>query len=234
MEDLAELHVLLLDLEEVEEMLRTGPLKVAAQEKLSQKKLSACEQQKANITSLRKAADEKQLQLKTNEARISDLKAKLNAAASNREYEIITSQIEADKMATSVLEDEILEALEKVDAAVADLATMEEEHKVQVEKQKKIAAEVEASADGLKARAAELNGKIDEAEKAVPANVKDQYRRLRGAHGAGALSSVESKACVSCYSELSAQQNVALNLSKVLFCDSCGRLLYRVKSAASE
>lgn len=234
MEDLAELHSLLLDLEEVEEMLRTGPLKVAAQQKRSEQKLAECEQQKAHITALRKAVDGKQLQLKTNEARIGDLRGKLNAASSNREYEIITSQIDADTMANSVLEDEILEALEKVDVAVTDLATMDEQHKAQVTKQKKLATEVESATAGLEARAAELNGKIDEAEKAVPTNVKDQYRRLRSAHKAGALSAVESNACVACYSELSAQRNIALNLNKVLFCDSCGRLLYKVRVTAPE
>ncbi len=234
MEDLAELHSLLLDLEEVEEMLRTGPLKVAAQQRLTDKKLAECEQQKAHITTLRKAADGKQLQLKTNEARIGDLRVKLNAAASNREYEIITSQIDADTMANSVLEDEILEALEKVDVAVSDLARMEEEHKAQGAKQKKLASDVESATAGLEARAAELNGKIDEAEKAVPANVRDQYRRLRSAHKAGALSAVDSNACVACYSELSAQRTIALNLNKVLFCDSCGRLLYKLRATGSE
>ena len=70
---------------------------------------------KEKLLELRKSADGKSLQLKSNEAKNLDLTAKLNAASSNKEYEIISSQIEADKMANSVLEDEILEALDKVD-----------------------------------------------------------------------------------------------------------------------
>ena len=124
-EDLAELHGLLLELEEVEEMLSSGPRKVAAQQRVADKKQAECEQQKAHITDLRKASDEKSLQLKTNEAKIVELNGKLNVAASNREYEIIKSQIEANTMANSVLEDEILEALEKVDAAVQELSELE-------------------------------------------------------------------------------------------------------------
>jgi len=226
-EDLADLHRLLLELEEVEEMLSSGPRKVAAQQRVADKKQAQCEQQQAHITSLRKASDEKSLQLKTNEARIAEHQAKLNIASSNREYEIIKTQIEANTMANSVLEDEILESLDKVDTAVQELAELKGEHEAAVEKQKKTAAEVAESSDGLKANADDLNGRITEAEKKVPASAKEAYLRLRGAHGASALSAVENNACVACYSEFSPQHRVALNLGKVLFCHSCARLVYR-------
>ena len=69
---------------------------------------------------MRMAVDQKQLQLKTGEEKIKDHKRKLNAAASNREYQILKDQIAADEMANSVLEDEIIEALEKVDQFQAE------------------------------------------------------------------------------------------------------------------
>lgn len=226
-EDLAELHRLLLELEEVEEMLTSGPRKVATHDRLATKKQAECDQQKALITDLRKAADAKSLQLKTNEARIQDLNAKLNIAASNREYEIIKSQMEADTMANSVLEDEILEALDKVDVSVATHGELQKAHAAQVEKGQKIATEVAASAAGLQEKATALNGQIELAEKKVPTSAMEMYRRLRGAHGAGCLSSVEGAACSECNSELSQQQRVGMNLGKALFCPSCARLLYR-------
>jgi predicted nucleic acid-binding Zn-ribbon protein len=228
-EDLAELHGLLLELEEVEEMLSSGPRKVAAQQRVADKKQAECEQQKAHITDLRKASDEKSLQLKTNEAKIVELNGKLNVAASNREYEIIKSQIEANTMANSVLEDEILESLEKVDAAVQDLNELEKLHEESVAKQKKTAAEVAESASGLQSKCDELNGQIGAVEKRVPTSAKDAYVRLRGAYGAAALSAIEGGACTQCYSELSPQHRVTLNLGKVLFCQSCARLMYRVQ-----
>ena len=60
--------------------------------------------------------------------RSTSLKAKLNAAASNREYQALKDQIAADQMAGSVLADEILEALEKIDelAAVSRRAAAED------------------------------------------------------------------------------------------------------------
>ena len=54
------------------------------------------------------AADEKQLQLKHREAKLSDLQAKLNMAQSNKEYQLLKDQIAADKQANSVLADAIV------------------------------------------------------------------------------------------------------------------------------
>lgn len=233
-EDLSQLHRLLLELEEVEEMQRSGPRKVAVQEKIANQKLEECGQQKTLITEMRKATDGKSLQLKTTEAKIEDHKARLNAAASNREYGIIKSQIEANTMANSVLEDEILEALEKIDTTASELVELQKQHTELVERQKKTAGEVAAAADGLTQRATALTEKIREAAKCVPASAADQFQRLRGAHGASALAGVENSACDTCYSELSPQNRVALNLGKVLFCDSCGRLLYRIGKGGGE
>lgn len=232
-EDLAQLHALRLDLEEVEEMQRSGPVRIAAQERVANRKQEEHDQQKQVITNLRKAADEKSLQLKSIEVRIGDFKIKLNAAASNREYEIIASQIEADTMAGSVLEDEILEALEKVDAAQAELVEIERAHGEMVKKQKQTAAEVAVAAPGLAERAAELNEKIQLAERSMPASALDAYRRLVAAHGAAALANVEGDACTSCYSQVSPQERVALNLAKVVFCNSCGRMLYRTNDSGA-
>ena len=74
---------------------------------------------------MRVATDQKQLQLKSDEQKIKDHRAKLNAAASNREYQILKEQIAADEMTNSVLEDEIIEAMEKVDQLQATIAEAE-------------------------------------------------------------------------------------------------------------
>ena len=108
-----------------------APRKIAAQEKLLSQKQAERDTLKESLTELRKAADGKSLQLKSNEAKIQDLQGKLNAAASNKEYQIISSQIAADNMANSVLEDEILEALEKVDKRLQDIEATEEAMKDQ-------------------------------------------------------------------------------------------------------
>lgn len=77
-------------------------------------------------------SDQKQLLLKSGEDKIENLRVKLNAAASNREYQALKDQIAADQMAGSVLADEILEAMEKIDELAAQLA--EQQQKIVVSK----------------------------------------------------------------------------------------------------
>src|SRR5204863_8436828 len=61
------------------------------------------------------AIDRKQLDLKSGEQKVIDLRVKLNGANSNREYQAFLEQIAAAEMAGSVLSDEILEGMERVD-----------------------------------------------------------------------------------------------------------------------
>ena len=69
---------------------------------------------------------EKQLQLQEREARIEKLRTNLNTASSNKEYQAIKEQIAADEQANSVLSDEILEALERIDELEADVKAADE------------------------------------------------------------------------------------------------------------
>ena len=112
---LKRLHELHLRLQELQQQLEHGPRQVKARQQILASKQAEIDAFKAELKQARMLADQKNLQLKTNESKIADLKAKLNQATSNREFDIIRSQIDADMMANSVLEDEILEVLEKVD-----------------------------------------------------------------------------------------------------------------------
>lgn len=223
---LPEIHKLHSQLEAVREKLESGPRKIAVQKRILKHKQDELGELKDKLMELRKSADARSLQLKTNEAKILDLKAKLNAASSNKEYEIINSQIEADQMANSVLEDEILEALDKVDQAKQHIEAAEaaiSDQQAQIEETQR---EVDASREGLEAEAARLEAALAGKEAELPSAVADQYRRLVAAHGAGALASVENDACTACYAILSPQERVALNVGKIQFCRSCGRMMY--------
>lgn len=227
---LPEMHQVHQKLETVREKLERGPRQIAAQERALKQKEDEKNALKEKLTELRKAADGKSLQLKSNEAKIQDLKGKLNAAASNKEYEIISSQIEADEMANSVLEDEILEALDKVDQCQQDISDADEAIQEQQAKIKAIEQQVNETKAGLEEEASTYEAELSELEKELPGNMMDQYRRLVEAHGAGCLAEVENDACTSCYAIVSPQEKVHLNMGKVMLCRSCGRIMYQNKS----
>jgi predicted nucleic acid-binding Zn-ribbon protein len=224
---LKRLHELHLRLQELQQQLEHGPRQVKARQQILARKQTEIDAFKAEHKQARMVADQKNLQLKTNESKITDLKAKLNQATSNREFDIIRSQIDADTMANSVLEDEILEVLEKVDQVHQKVTKCEGEAAQTAADVRRVAQEVETTAPKLRAQATEIETALREAEKILPGGTHEMYRRLVQAHGAAALASVENSACTVCNEILSANSLVELNTGKFIFCRSCGRLLYR-------
>lgn len=226
---LKELHQLHIRKTELEKKLTAGPLQIERQRKLIEKQKLAIEELQELQKQLRMSADEKTLQLKTNEAKIVDLKLKLNVATTNKEFTILKSQIDADTMANSVLEDEILEVFDKVDRIGEEIAERENTHSAAVDKEQDIATEVEAERPTLETQISTLKDELKEGEKVIPSSIAEEYRRLVNAHGADALSAVAENFCSSCNAIISPNEKVQLNLGKLLFCRSCYRILYLAK-----
>jgi predicted nucleic acid-binding Zn-ribbon protein len=224
---LKDLHELHLRLQSVQEELLRGPKQIEARRQFAERKQTELEALRGQIKKLKMATDQKTLQLRSNESKISELKVRLNAASSNREFDIIKGQIDADTMANSVLEDEILEALEKVDQATSAVAAAETEFQKAVAEQKRIESEVAQGRPGLEHQAGEVRSALANAEKLLPATIYEGYRRLVQAHGAGALASVRNKACTACNAILAPQNLVDIRTGKIITCRSCGRMLYR-------
>ena len=220
-----QLHDLRLKLREISDQLERGPRQIAAREQIIARKKDELEALRGRLKQMKVAADQKNLQLKSSEGRIYDLSGKLNIAANNREYEALRSQIAADTMAKSVLEDEILEALEKVDAVQIDVKKAELEVAGVEAELKKLIAEVQAKEAGLKEQAAALQTQVAEAEKVLPPDIVPQYRRLVAAYGADALAPVVNKSCSQCYVSLTTQLFLELKAGGIKFC-TCGRLMY--------
>lgn len=222
---LASLHQLQMRLKEVQDELAHGPRQVQVRKNAVQKRQTELAELKDRHKQVKMLADQKNLQLKTNEAKIADLRTKLNVSASNREYEIFTGQIEADTMANSVLEDEILEALTKVDVMQVEVKQAEQAVVAAEAELQKVIAEVQAKEPGLKDRETALKESVGKVEKQLPPDVVPQYRRIAQALGVEALSAVENKCCTCCYVQLTSQKLVELRSGKLLFC-TCGRLMY--------
>ncbi|MFN0055949.1 MAG: zinc ribbon domain-containing protein [Planctomycetales bacterium] len=222
----AVIHHLHLQLREVQDQMDRGPKLLKVRQEATGQRLADLETLKQKHKALRMAADQKSLQLKSNEAKISDLRVKLNQAASNREFDIIRGQIDADTMANSVLEDEILDTLEKVDAAQRAIHEMEQAVTAAKAEEARLAAETKTTLPDLEARSAELQRLLATAEAAIPPDFLGSYRRLSQAYGAGALAEVDGNVCGSCYVSLPPQSAVQIRAGQVMFCKTCGRLMY--------
>lgn len=220
------LHRVHRQLTDLTERLNRGPKQIRAAEANVQHNEDLLAKAKAEAKSLRLAADQKQLQLKTNESKVAELRVKLNGASSNREYQALLEQIAADEMAKSVLEDEILEAFEKVDRFQKNIADAEANLEAAKKKAEQTRGAVAEAEPVIKADMERVEAELRENEAVLPDDVRDSYARIVRQKGEDALALVENQFCGGCNQQIQLNMLNQVMLGQAVFCKTCGRLLY--------
>lgn len=223
---LRELHRLHGQLSDLRGRLDRGPKQVAAHKANVAQLEAALASAKQLVLETRKAADRKQLDVKAQEQRIANWETQLNAAKSNKEYQTLQEQIAAARMAASVLEDETLELLGRIDDTVAEAHRHEERLAAGVAELKRVEAHVSSTAEGLRSEVARLEADLARAEEGLPADFRADYRRVVDAKGADGLAPFEDGVCQGCGQSITLQMQAELRASRPVFCRSCGVLLY--------
>ncbi len=224
--DLPALHAILQELRDVKDALARGPRQIKARENILQQKRQEQAAAEALHLTNRKAADAKGLDLKSFESRIANMQVKLNQASSNKEFDAIKSQMAADNMAKSVLEDEILELMDRTEAAAAQIVAAKASVQAAAADLERVTREFEQVAADLQAKVVELQQKVAESTELFPAEIRANYTRLVNSKGADAMAAVEGTHCGGCNSGMTSQQLIQIRTGTFKFCSSCGALLY--------
>ena len=227
-ESLATLHRIHRQLTDLRDRLERGPKQIKAAEANVKKCEAELTQAKDAFKQAKLAGDEKQLQLKSREAKLADLGAKLNMAQSNKEYQLLKDQIAADKQANSVLADEILEALEKQDQLQAAIKLADVNLGKTKDDMAKVRQRIGDQQQGLETELGRVTGELKAAEDLLDGDFKENYLRLSRSMGADALAPAEGGCCGGCSQTFTTQTLNLLKLDKPVFCKSCGRMLYFV------
>ncbi len=225
-ESLKDLHQLHLTIEESQGELNRGPKQIQAREHIVKKREAALSEFLDNLKHLKLSSDSKSLELKTLEGNLEALRGKLNAASSNREFDTIKGQIGADEMAMSVLEDEVLELLDRIDEESGKQKQIEQELEEAKQQAAQFTEQFAQRAQELKQELEELNQKLQAAEKMLPPEPLTLYRRLVTQKGAKAMARVRGGACSNCFVSITAQQKILINTASYEFCTNCGSMLY--------
>jgi uncharacterized protein len=220
------LHRIHRQLSDLRERLDRGPKQIRAAESNVQHNEGLLAKTKADAKTLRVAADAKQLQLKSSEDKVKDLRRKLNAATNNREYQALLDQIAADEMANSVMADEILEAFEKADGFQHNIAVAEKVLAAARQRAEQIHAEVAAQAPALRADIDRAENELRETEATLPVEIREIYDRMVRGKGEDALALVENQCCGGCNQQIPLNMCNQIMLGQPVFCKTCGRMLY--------
>ena len=227
------LHLKLRLLTDIDERVRKGPIKVKVVKSNEAGFLADLDEAKENLLATRKACKEKQMQLGEREAKIEDLKGKLNACDSNKEFQLLKDRIAADTQANSVLEDEIFELLERLDVLQAAQEEAQKNHTQSQTDTQAIVAKVKAELQELESEKVRISGELAEAEKGIPFDLIGEYKRLVKGKGEDALGSTDTSTCGNCNQQISKQFVSELMLRKAVFCQGCGCLMYLADGYAS-
>lgn len=212
---------------DLQSQIDRGPRQIAAGEAMVQKCRQALAESLEAIKRSKRLADQKQGQLKEREERLVTLQGKLNAAASNREYDSFKEQIAADQQANSVLSDEILETLERIDQLERDRQDRQRELDQRLAEQETMERSVHEKVAALREDLAAVEAEREQAEQLIPERAKPDYLRLVAARGEEALAPVDGDTCGGCYQTLTTQLVSQLMLSQLVRCPSCNAFLYR-------
>jgi len=231
-EILRDLHLLHHRAKALRDRLASAPRTLAGRQ-------AALANRKADVEKARKALQDAKVQLKKHEhalqaqqAKIDDLTVKLNQVKKNEEYKALQNQIAHDKAAMSKTEDEILQSYEQIETQGVALAKLEAEIKSFAQDVVAIQTEIESQTSSHKAQLQELETAIVEAEISIPEQERERYSRTVRQYGADALAACENGACLGCFTSVTMQMlNHLINGDQLMFCKSCGRLLYLAEHA---
>jgi predicted nucleic acid-binding Zn-ribbon protein len=226
-ETLELLHRIHRQLGDLRDRHERGPMQIRAREANVAKLEAELAAAQDAVKQAKLIGDRKQLDLKASETRLAEWQVKLNACNSNKEFQTMKEQIAAAEMAGSVLQDEILESMEKVDqleVAVGEVKTRVAAGKTELTRFRDAVAQESESVIGDIKR---LEVDLVAAEKALPAEFRADYDRVIRAKGADGMARLEGGSCEGCGQSVTLNQQNNLMMSKPVFCTACGRLLYR-------
>jgi predicted nucleic acid-binding Zn-ribbon protein len=230
-ESLRDLHALHQRSKALRDRLASGPKTLATREQVLATRRAALEQAQKALKDARATAKNREVQLQQVEARIDDLRTKLNQAKKQSDYDAIRNQIAHDNATKSKYEDEILQFMENIEAQAAELATLESDFRALEAEVARLRSDLEAQRGPQEAQLRELDEAIIAAEAIIPPDQRDQYRRVVKQRAADAMAQVERDGntgmCHGCYVSVTAQMlNELINAESLVFCKTCGRVLY--------
>ncbi len=226
-ETLQKIHRLHQQTSELRDRLARGPKQIKSRETHLAQQQAELEAVKEKLQRTRLTVSQKELNLKERENHILDIRSKLNSCSTNKEYQALIEQIAADEQANSVLSDEILELLDKVEADRELVNSAETAVREAQQQLADVTKKVEAAKSIVENDLARAEKDLKDCEAQLPEDVRLEYQRVVRAHGEDALAPLESEdVCGGCYQRVTPQMINELKLSQLVFCKSCGRLLY--------
>jgi len=183
---------------------------------------------KKNFIRLNSLRKEKESLLDLKERKINKHSNELNIVKSNDAYKALLLEIEKTKEYKSVLEDEILDLMDKIDKEYNAIKLGKDEFKKFEQKTKKEIDELESSVKKLEEEVSKIEEEREKQKLKVSKPILVKYERLREGHSGQGICLIDGESCGGCGILLRPQLiNQAQKYHELVFCDNCSRILFR-------
>jgi predicted nucleic acid-binding Zn-ribbon protein len=215
------------EIDRIDAELAKMPVRLREMEAALQDFEFALETRNAVLTELKKNYRAQDADIQKHHGRIQKRDTQLRAVKNNKDYQAILKEISDIKTLISDLEDQTLECLEKIDAAEAELRSVQEDFTCEQEKIRDKQALVQNEADAYARRRDELVSERDHLFSRIDTELKKLYQASRSMAGKPAITEVRSSICLGCNMNIPPQMYNELHRGNTLRnCPHCHRLIY--------
>jgi hypothetical protein len=213
---------------ELQREVSAFPKHIAVIEKTLESHLRRLEADRAALAANQRERKSQDAAIQAQEQKISHLKDQIMEAKTNEQYRAFQKEIDFCQKEIQKAEDRVLvlmEESEPLEANVksAEAALLEEKRKVEAEKQEAR----QRTSDDQQALAA-LRADRETVVAEVKPGVYSSYERLRIRRRGVAVAEAVDGRCSACHMALRLQfyQELRISTDEVMFCESCGRILF--------
>ncbi len=226
LETLVDLHHADVELRHFDSELAALPQKKAAIEAQIVADRAALDAAKAALDGLGKDRKRLELEVQDFEARRSKYKGQLGEVKTNKEYTALLHEIENVEREIRSREDQILEAMEKVEGGQARVKAEESAFKgVEAQRREEIKV-LEARIKECEGQRAAVAATREKKAAALKPDLLADYSRILARRGT-ALAEAKDGACTMCHVKLRAQVFVDVKRNDgIITCSSCSRIMF--------
>lgn len=226
-EVLKRLQLLKSKIGELEEHKEYRKKEIQEKRKQLENKKALSGQKHEDLTSIQKKINNKELDLKTDEEQISKFNIQLNQIKTNKEYSALRSEIGCKEADKSLLEDEILNLMSKLESLDKEHKELSEGLKHDEEKLKDFIKSVDEDIIKTDEEVAKLRNDQEKYSSLLDENTLYHYKRLSNRKDGKPIAQVVDNVCGGCFMNVTPQTlNLLMGGKELVLCPNCQRILF--------
>ncbi|MDR0820095.1 MAG: C4-type zinc ribbon domain-containing protein [Endomicrobium sp.] len=211
---------------DIREKIGKAPSLVEEKKKSLEYKKVETETKKKNFVKLNSLKKEKEAVFDSKEKAISVHSAELNSVKSNDVYKAVLLKIEKTESDKSVIENEILEFMDKIEKESVIVKSAENELKKFEKTVKNEINEFENFIKKLEKEVTAVEKEREEYKLKISKTILMEYERLRAGRDGRGICLIDDESCGGCGMMLRPQLiNQVYKCHELVFCDNCSRIL---------